>query len=233
MRHRQVTPELMDDPLLPAEEHVHALRGLARLNRWSRAAAAMWAPVATLAQEIPGERLRVLDIASGGGDVAIALWRRAQRASVNVCINGCDVSERAVAFAAQRAAGAGADVQFFVRDVLGDALPGDYDVLVSSLFLHHLRNDDLQRFLRELATSARRMVVLCDLARSRRGLALAHLATRALSRSPVVRVDGPRSVRAALSVEEIGDMAAVAGMDGAVVRRCWPMRFLLVWRREL
>jgi 2-polyprenyl-3-methyl-5-hydroxy-6-metoxy-1,4-benzoquinol methylase len=232
MQHRQITHELMDDPSLPSDEHVRALRGLARINRWSRAAAQMWLPIAGLVREMRSDRVRVLDIGSGGGDVAIGLWQRGRRQGAALDVVGCDVSERAVAFARMQAALVDADVCFVQHDVLRDPMPDDYDVLISSLFLHHLQDDELQRFLNALANSARRMVVLCDLARSRPALALAHVATRALSRSPVVHVDGPRSVRAALSVAEIHALADAAGMRGAVIRRCWPMRFLLVWRRE-
>jgi hypothetical protein len=59
--------------------------------------------------------------------------------------------------------------------------------------------------------AAGKMVVINDLVRSALGLGMVYLATRLLSRSPVVRTDGPRSVRAAYTLKEIADLATQAG----------------------
>ncbi len=63
----------MDDPALPADEHVDALDGLARINRFSTVARTLWPLLAATAPA------RVLDLGSGGGDVPMALARRAAR----------------------------------------------------------------------------------------------------------------------------------------------------------
>jgi hypothetical protein len=57
------------------------------------------------------------------------------------------------------------------------------------------------------------------------------VATRLLTASPVVRVDGPRSVTSAFRVEDAQALASDAGLDGAVVRRCRAFRWLLRWDR--
>ena len=49
------------------------------------------------------DRLRVLDIATGAGDVPIALAQKAKRAGLQLEIRGVDVSEQALAFARERA----------------------------------------------------------------------------------------------------------------------------------
>ena len=51
---------------------------------------------ATGAAAAEGSPIRVLDVASGGGDVPIALAKRASRAGIHVEIEGCDVSPEAV-----------------------------------------------------------------------------------------------------------------------------------------
>jgi hypothetical protein len=62
-------------------------------------------------------------------------------------------------------------------------------------------------------------------------LILAHVAARALTRSHVVHVDAPRSVRAAFTRSEVRGLASQAGLDGAHVIRRWPCRLLLIWKR--
>ena len=223
--------ELMDDPGLDDALHVGALRGLARINRISAVANTLEQVLAGVLA-VPSQRpLRVLDVACGGGDVAIALAQWARRHGLDVELSGCDRSPFSVAYARRRAEREGVGVAFFELDVGRDALPEGYDVVSSSLFLHHLDSGAAVAFLRELRRTAGRLVVVNDLVRGTGGLLLAALATRVLTRSPVVHVDGPRSVRAAFTVAEVRRMAADAGLADARIDRCWPFRFVLTWRR--
>jgi SAM-dependent methyltransferase len=228
---RRCRPEVMDQPGLSPARHVRALRGLARINYFSGSAGILWRPLEALGRELGTRSLRVLDVASGGGDVPIRLWRRARRAGLDWAVDGCDVSPVAVEHARRCAARVGAGVRFAVHDVLLNPLPAGYDAVVSSLFLHHLDADNAHTFLRRLAAAAGRLVLINDLARSWRGLVLAYLGTRLLSASPVVHVDGPRSVEAALTPAEALALAEQAGLHGATVARRWPCRYLLAWRR--
>jgi 2-polyprenyl-3-methyl-5-hydroxy-6-metoxy-1,4-benzoquinol methylase len=228
---RRRRPEVMDQPDLPAPRHDGALRGLARLNFWSGSARILWGPLKALARRVPGRPLRVLDLATGAGDLPVRLWRRARRSGLELAVEGCDVSPVAVEHARRRAARAGAGVRFFVHDALhGPALAG-YDAAVCSLFLHHLGEDDACLLLRRMADAAGRLVLVNDLERSRAGLALAFVATRLLTRSPVVHTDGPRSVEGAFTREEMLALAERAGLHGATVVRRWPFRLLLSWSK--
>src|SRR5262245_59272912 len=147
---RRRQPEWMDQPGLDAGEHTRALRGLGRLNRVCRSDAMLWPAIADVARAAGGEPTRVLDLAAGGGDLAIALARRAGRAGLDVRIEGCDISPVAVRFAGQKAADAGVSVRFFTLDVLKDPVPVGFDVVMCSLFLHHLDETDAVVLLRRM-----------------------------------------------------------------------------------
>ncbi len=221
----------MDDPVLDGDHHEAALRGLSRLNYVSGSARSIWPSLAALARQLDRRQLRVLDVATGAGDVPVRLWRMARRAGLQLEIHGLDVSPRAVAFAAKRAAAEQAAVHFSVLDVLAGSLPGGYDVVACSLFLHHLAEEQAVLLLQAMANATQHLVLVNDLRRSAVGLALTHLAAWTLSGSDVVRVDGPRSVRAAFTVIEAAALARAAGLKGATVERHWPFRFLLSWER--
>lgn len=231
---RRRRPELMDQPGLDDREHARALQGLGRINVVSRTAAALWPSLANLAreQDPASGPLRVLDLATGGGDTAVALANRAERSGLAIEVEGCDVSPQAVAIARERAANRGSRVRFFALDALAGPIPEGYDVLICSLFLHHLDEAEAVLLLGRMAAVARRLVLVDDLARSRVGCWLAWLACHALSRSPVVRYDGPVSAAAAFTPAEALDLARRAGLEGATIRRHWPQRFLLSWRRS-
>jgi 2-polyprenyl-3-methyl-5-hydroxy-6-metoxy-1,4-benzoquinol methylase len=222
----------MDDPALDGGRHEAALRGLSRLNYLSGSARTLWPPLAALARQLGRQQLRVLDVATGAGDVPVRLWRMARRAGLHLEIHGVDVSPRAVEVAAERAAAEQAAIHFSVLDVLAGSLPGGFDVVTCSLFLHHLAEEQAVLLLQAMAKATKHLVLVDDLRRSAAGLALTHLAAWTLSGSDVVRVDGPRSVRAAFAVHEAAALARAAGLKGAIVERHWPLRFLLSWKRS-
>ena len=137
----------------------------------------------------------------------IALAKRAVRANLDVQIEGCDLSAGAVRLRNRKRAASNAAVRYFVLNALADSIPDGYDVLTCSLFLHHLNEADAIRLLRSMADAARRMVLVDDLIRSRVGYAIAWAGCRILSRSPIVRHDGPVSVSSAFTPEEVRELA--------------------------
>ena len=225
-------PEVMDDPGLEERRHFVALEGLARLNRLSAGARHLWPPIHRLAGQLGTDRLRLLDVATGGGGIPIGLWRRARRQGLNLEVTGVDVSPRAVRFARERAERCEADVSFAVWDALGDELPQGYDIVICSLFLHHLDDTQACRLLRAMAASARHLVLVSDLLRGTLNLLMVRFAARLVTRSDVVHLDGERSVRAAFREREVLALAEAAGLREATLNRCFPCRFLLAWRRS-
>ena len=230
LKHRQRRPEIMDQPGLDPGEHACALRGLRRINRLSRARAALWGRIAALEPGRPGTPLRVLDVACGGGDTVVALGRRALRAGRCVRFEGCDISPVAVACAEDAAARSGVAARFFTHDAVCDPLPEGYDVVTCSLFLHHLDEENAVRLMRRMAAAARQLVLIDDVLRSRTGYVLAWAGCRLLSRSPVVHYDGPVSVAAAFRGDEAYALASRAGLRDVSITAHWPQRYLLAGR---
>jgi SAM-dependent methyltransferase len=230
LHQRKVQPELMDAPNMSGDQHKLALRGLERINAWSGSARILWPELARLARNCGGA-IRVLDVATGAGDVPIRLWLKARRAGLKFELVGIDRSPSALDFARRRALERNADVRFLEGNALQDRLPSGYDVVVSSLFLHHLQDGQAEQMLRGMAAAAGHLVLVNDLERCGHGLLLACVGSRLLSRSPVVHVDALRSVRAAFTPAEALTLALHAGLDGATVSRRWPCRYLLIWRR--
>lgn len=226
-------PEWMDQPDLDPDLHRQALDGLARLNWISCSAGILWKPIYQIARQCEPRPCRILDLASGGGDVARSIAARARRRGLLLEMEGVDRSEVAVAYANKHARGERLDnVHFRVGDALaiGQAeSPRGYDIVMSSLFLHHLDEADAVRLLRKMSTLARRCVLVNDLRRTRLGPWWVAAACRLLTRSPVVHVDGPLSARAAYSAEQLRELALQAGLVGAQVRIQHPQRMLLVW----
>ncbi|WP_298863270.1 methyltransferase domain-containing protein [uncultured Gimesia sp.] len=229
---RKREPELMDQPGLSEHEHGSALNGLRRVNWWSRSSAILWPSIQKLAQRVEQRPLRILDIASGGGDVALNLAQRAQRAGIAVEVDGCDISPYAVKHASDLAAQMQLDqVQFYERDILQEPVDRQYDVVMCSLFLHHLDETQAVQLFSIMSKATRHLVLVNDLRRSRVGYWLAWAGCRLLTRSPIVHTDGPLSVAGAFTMDEAADLAAQGGLSGFQMTRHWPQRWLLEWSR--
>ncbi|MCP4504519.1 MAG: hypothetical protein GY822_31820, partial [Deltaproteobacteria bacterium] len=106
--HRNLQAEAMDDPDLPRDEHELALRGLARLNRCSGVASAMYRRLKRLAMSRENQSLRLLDVASGSGDVPLRWAEWAKRDGWNLQLTLLDL--RSVAIEEQQRRASAADL---------------------------------------------------------------------------------------------------------------------------
>ena len=229
---RQLRPEVMDQPGLDPQAHQAALLGLARINALTRSASCFFPAIRRLASHEPLRRLRILDVACGGGDTVRAISRLGRREGIDLEVHGCDISDEAVALASAAARAEGLEAHFFQADAIGAPLPGGYHLITTSLFLHHLREPDAEALLRSMAAATLDQLLVHDLIRSRLDLLLTWIGTRLLSRSPIVHIDGPLSVGGAFQLDEVAQLAKAAGLAGAQINRFWPERFLLSWCRD-
>ena len=223
---------MMDQPDLDVRRHVHALDALGRANAVSRTDAAVWPSIRAAARETADRPLRVLDIASGGGHLLLSLARRAARERTDIEWLGWDLSPVAIDYARTLARRRGVEgVRFELANALCDPMPAGIDVVLCTLFLHHLTETDAAALLRRMRDAARHTLVVSDLRRTFLGAAFTWAGCRMLSRSEVFRVDGMRSVAAAFTTDEARGLAAASHLTGARISQIWPQRWMLTWRK--
>src|SRR5262245_57927787 len=232
---RRLQPEVMDQPGLDNGQHHQALNALARINWIIASGLNFWPPIRALCNDRrkagDARPVRVLDVATGAGDVPVRLWRWAKRDRIPLEVAGCDVSRTAIEHARRYAADHGANVSFLQRDVLNEPLLDGFDVITCSLFLHHLTEEQSLTLLRRMREAASSLTLVNDLDRCLAGWLAAYLGSRILTRSPVVHADALMSVEGAFTPGEAHQLARRAGWDGARLQRKFPFRYLLSWRR--
>ena len=231
LKDRRRQPEIMDNPALTAAEHVEALRGLSRLNFVGNNPGLIWPALRELSGNL-SRTIRVLDIATGGGDVPLALAKRSRKAGLPMEFAGCDFSPLAIDYARSQATERGLPVEFFEHNVLEQQLPGGYDAIICSLFFHHLSWEQAVGLLRRMTDACGKLIVVSDLNRTTGTMLLTWAASYLFSRSKVVHIDGPRSVQGAFNLPEARQLAAAAGLKDFQLRSAFPCRFLLTWRRK-
>lgn len=233
LRQRDLQPEEMDRPDLELGRHRHALDALAFVNSLSRSGNIVYRPIRAWARRHGIKKFRMLDLACGSGDVALDVQRRACRDDLHADVVGYDRSPTAVERARERAArkpeNCRTEASFVEQDILRPLPEGAFDVVYCSLFLHHLDETQAVTLLRNMASATRRLVVVNDLVRSRLGYLAAKTVCHAVSKSDILRTDGPQSVAGAFRTEEVRRLADRAGLHNAVIRRTWPFRFFLTW----
>lgn len=166
----------------------------------------------------------LLDVGSGGGDIARALagWARTDGLSLRVV--GVDPDPRAHAFATASPAPPG--VTFRQAGSAELVAAGErYDVVTSNHLLHHLDATGLPGLLEDCQRLATRVALHSDLRRNRS----AYLGWAAVSwptaRDTFVFTDGLRSIRRSYRLEELA-AAVPTGWQVAAQR---PYRLLLSW----
>jgi len=238
---RVLQPEWMDRDDLDPAMHRQALRGLARLNYFSGGSAVLWSAIR--GELSPHGPNTLLDVATGSGDLPMGLASRARRAGLPLAITATDKSDLALSEARAASSKAGFNgggcqgIEWTLADAMetgsGPGLPdGPFDIVTCSLFLHHLTETQAVGLLARLAARTRRLLVVNDLDRSRWGILVVWLASHLLSRSPVVRFDGPASIGGAFTRLEARELAGRSGLRGAKVSWRWPCRWLLEYRPQ-
>ena len=231
LKERDFKTERMDDPSLAVKDHHQALRGLERVNKVSFTVSSFFGVLEAFARVHTLTSLRILDIATGSGDIPIGLAELAKKKGYKWNIYGSDLSENALEHARARATQKGVAVDFFQLDLINHALPNDYDVIINSLFLHHLPEETIVNFLRKIYSSSVKLVILNDLIRCRRGFFLAHIVPKLLTASKVVHWDAVQSVRNAFTLSEIETLALQAGVTNFQIKPLWPSRYFLIWQK--
>lgn len=221
----------MDDPAIDPVLHSHALAGLARLNRYTGVAGLMYRYVRRLTKDrslssTSPRPLRILDVASGGGDVPIAWARQAKRDGINLAITTLDISAVAIEQQQRLAKDSGVDLTSIQMNCLTEPLPTGFDLVTNSLFMHHLEVTDVVNLLRQMRAATDNAILVCDLERSRLNVGLVAFASRILSRSKVVHHDGPQSVRGSFTRKEFAGLGEHAMGEPMQLHSALPCRFI-------
>ncbi len=231
---RRLDPEWMDrrdgDPKLLER----ALRDIRLVNRRLGGARALLRGLDPFFSFLRAdEPLEVLDVGTGGGDLAVAIARHAERRGRRVRVTALDRDAVSTSIARREASG-----RPEVAVVRGDAfsLPfGDcaFHVATASLILHHFAHPDAVRLLRSLRRVARLGVVVNDLRRHLLPWAFIGAAARITGRSPMFVHDAPLSVLRGFTRQELLAVAREAGEPAPRLERVWPFRWVLTVRGEL
>jgi len=220
--------ELLEQGIGSPEELARSLSEMDRCNRWLGGRAALASVLWPKLEGLPKSRpVRILDAGSGGGYLLSWLQREIERRGYRARLYGLDADRRCLADAAPRAP----ETSFVAADLCAPPFAeGAFDLVVSTLVLHHLEPPALESAIRGLDCLAEHGLVLNDLVRDGVPLAFFRLTGRLMFLSEITREDGQTSICRSYTSEEIRKYLKHWGVAGEV-REHWPAyRFTVVTR---
>jgi 2-polyprenyl-3-methyl-5-hydroxy-6-metoxy-1,4-benzoquinol methylase len=202
--------EMMDRPQPVSAELERDLKRIRQLNRWFGSYRLVldfmrrWIKC--------GARTRIVDLATGSGDIPRLIADCARKIGVQIEIDAVDRQPAILEIARKLSAGY-PEISFHQTNILNWDCNQRYDIALCSLVLHHFSDEDAVTVLRRCRELSKRFVLVADL---RRGFLLragVYLLTALIFREPMTRYDARLSAARAFSFSEMCDLALRAGWE--------------------
>jgi 2-polyprenyl-3-methyl-5-hydroxy-6-metoxy-1,4-benzoquinol methylase len=225
---RNALTELMDSDETDFATFRDCLVDLAKVNRLTLAYRPTMRFFADLARagRLPRDRaVSIVDVGSGFGDMLRKIDRWAARRGWRLDLTGVDLNPWSARTAAEATA-SDRPIRYVTADIFDYAPAQPIDVVISSLFTHHLDDAALVRFVAWMEKTAAIGWFVNDLRRHPLPYHAFRIATRALRFHHFVQHDGPISIARAFDAHDWRNTLAAAGLasGAAEIRPQFPFR---------
>ena len=215
---RCLEKEILDTQTFDDPTTSQIYRRIQSVNRWLGGTRVILSHFKRFSKQwTPGQTISVLDVGSGAADIpeAIVLWGR--KHGFNISVTALDFSLSASRLARARLsdfpeirwiAASNPDLPFH---------PGSFDYVISSLFFHHMTDEDIKASLIKFDETARRGIIINDLLRFRLAYAgfwmFSKITGPQNTADRVFHEDGLLSVKKSFRRNEVEAWAKTAGLS--------------------
>jgi 2-polyprenyl-3-methyl-5-hydroxy-6-metoxy-1,4-benzoquinol methylase len=231
---RSAQTELMDDPAIGFTAFADCLRDLAFINTRSFG----YRPTLGWLKRVfkiisPAEIISIVDIGSGGGDMLRQIAKLATRHKRKMDLTGVDLNLWSAHYA-KTVTPPSLPIRFETSDIFDFAPDRKFDFAISSLFTHHLNDEQLVRFLQWMERHATKGWFINDLHRHPLAYFLFKYLSRLLRVDYMVQHDGAISVARAFTKADWVRTLRAAGipMEQTTIRWCFPFRYAIERRKR-
>lgn len=226
-RQRSLELEHLDKGDYTAEEYEHCIVELQRVNRWLGDASALRDSLLREIGRLNLASVSVVDVGAGSGELLSVVAEEARKSGRKAQLVGVELNERSVKAIAERTT-----IFPEIKAVRGDAfrLPfndDQFDYALCSLFIHHFKNAEVLKILRELDRVAARAVFVIDLHRHPVAYFFYTTIGRLFLHNRLIREDGALSILRAFTPSELALLARQAELKNISVTRHFPYRLVL------
>ncbi len=231
---RSTETELMDDLTVHGEVVPKTLKELNIINKFL---GGNYVTIRGISKLLLGngpteKPIRIADMGCGGGDILKSIANWARKRDLNAELIGIDANPNIIDYAKINSSGY-SNIEYRVENVFDSpGLNGDYDIILSTLFLHHFDYEQSTFLLRKWSRMARIGVVVNDLHRHPMAYHSISLLTNMFSRSYMVKNDGPVSVLRAFSKQELINILKEADISSYSIHWYWAFRWGLIINQD-
>jgi 2-polyprenyl-3-methyl-5-hydroxy-6-metoxy-1,4-benzoquinol methylase len=202
LQRRSKETELMDTAVTSFAEFDECLRHIETVNRLTLG----YRPVLVWLKKMlltipPGHAVTILDIGCGRGEMLRQISKWAREQNVNVALTGIDINPWSKQ-SAVKATPEHALIHYETSDIFEMNTAQKYDFIISTHFTHHLKEDELLRFLRWMEDHCLQGWFINDLHRHWMPYLFIKSILSVVPINKMARNDGPVSVKRAFTAAD-------------------------------
>ena len=230
-KYRSEEEEIMDDLDYNGPILHDALNKLAKINQW------LGGNVVTLnglkkalKNHSKLEPITIVDLGCGGGDILREVSRFGKKQGYNLNLIGIDANPHTVNYAIKLSQNYD-NINFKDIDIFSEEFNNlEYDLVLTTLFLHHFKEDQLVSFLKPVLKKAKLGVVVNDLQRHKLAYYLFKLLCTTIKNKTIVE-DGLTSVLRGFKRKELEDISKQLKSNYQIQWK-WAFRFQWILKKS-
>lgn len=227
---RSTKSELLDAPNIPKEALYQNLRELETINKLLGGHLATRIGLEKLLRDKTRE-YTIADFGCGGGDTLRFVYHWAQKNGLKLKLIGFDLLDDAISFSKEYTPES-FGIEYRQANFYDIDSSEQFDVVISSLFTHHLYDDDLKSVLLKKRQQSRIGFIINDLHRHPLAYHSIKWLTAFLSKSHLVKNDAPLSVLKGFKSKEWAIILNECGIQNFNIQWIWAFRHLIIAKSE-
>ncbi len=224
--YRSNEPELMDDFSMKGELLRDTLDKLGKINKWLGGNHVTLNGLKKVLIDQPKNKLiTIIDLGCGHGEILRLIGDYGRQEGYKFKLIGIDANQDAIDYAIELSQDY-EELTFENIDIFSEEFQDlDYDVVLSTLFLHHFNQDEIHNLLKIITSKAKLGIVVNDLHRNKVAYGLFKLLGLVISNHMIVQ-DGLTSILRAFKRDELENIAKQLNLKSQI---CWKWAFRYQW----
>ncbi len=161
----------------------------------------------------------IVDLGCGGGDCIQYLAKKLAQKEISIIFTGIDGNPNSIAYAKKNNIH-NQNVNYKVDNILdSNFVVPDCDILISSHFMYHFKDEELLSFLRKIQGGNVKHVIFSELYRNKVAYYLFKFVRHLLPMSEIAKKDGLIAIKRAFSIEEFKKVIRAFGIKKFKIRK--------------
>lgn len=226
MKHRTDEREIMDDFTLEGDHLRSNLDILASINKWLGGNQITLSGIQKLLKNTPkGQKVVIVDLGCGNGDMLRRISKLGEQLDHNFELIGIDANMDTICYAKDLSKDY-SNISYVQMNIFSKEFNDmKYDIALSTLFLHHLSDQEIIDKLTLLRQSARIGIVVNDLQRNKLAYFLFGIISFFIN-NKIVRNDGLVSIRRGFRKDELNNYSKELQLESDIG---WKWAFRYQW----